>query len=750
MTPGGPRRPARSTAVPGAALLAEATRALGGTLDLARLMSRLTELTQANLAADAVGVWLLERRGSELALRGAVGFKRPEVVARLAQAPGRDVLGRIVDRPGPVAVRGLPAAARPEARRWIEAEEFQAFLGVPLVGDATPLGMLGLFRRGRRAFTAADLALAESLCVPAAPAILNARLYAEQLRRAERTEILLETAEALGATLDLPAALDDLSRRAARALDAERCTIALWPDGLVPADAPLGEAEASRSKRPVEVDDTLLVVPIVRKGEAIGVLRLTARVRRRWERSAVDLASAIAGQIALVAENARLYREAHAQASELARLYEDAQRAVNDLEVMQRRLVQGETLRALGELASGAAHHLNNLLTIVVGRIQLLRRSVTEERLLRPLEIVERAAKDGAEVVRRLQQFAGMRRTPEPRTVDLNQIVREVIETSRSGWQDSTRADGTDIVVESHLGPLPEITGDPVSLREMLGNLVLNAIDALPGGGRLAVETSATDSTITLTVADTGLGMSEDVRLRAHEPFFTTKGVKSTGLGLSVAFGITRRHGGELVIQSEPGQGTTVRITLPVPAGSAPAASTTAPLPNRALRILLVDDEEEVRKALNKMLTLQGHTVLPAGGGPEALRQLEEDAAIDLVVTDLVMPAMTGWELAAEVKARRPRLAVGVVTGLGDLPEATPGMQVAVDFVLSKPVTLQALADAVSRLSRRENSPDGGPRTGPPSPPDGSGHPGGAVAALDTPRNSYPPEDPPARGGPPR
>jgi CheY-like chemotaxis protein len=148
-----------------------------------------------------------------------------------------------------------------------------------------------------------------------------------------------------------------------------------------------------------------------------------------------------------------------------------------------------------------------------------------------------------------------------------------------------------------------------------------------------------------------------------------------------------------------------VRVTLPIPPGSTPGASTTGPLPDRPLRILLVDDEEEVRKALAEMLTTHGHTVLPAGGGPDALRQLEGGAAIDLVVTDLVMPAMTGWELAAEVKGRRPGLAVGVVTGLGDLPEAMPGGQVAVDFVLSKPVTLEALADAVSRLSRRAGAP---------------------------------------------
>jgi GAF domain-containing protein/anti-sigma regulatory factor (Ser/Thr protein kinase) len=1028
MTSARQSRSSRASATPATTLLAQAIRALGGTLDLGRLAGQLTELARAHLAADAAGVWLLERVDTELVLRGDLGFKRPDLVARLARPPGRDVLGWITDRPGPLVLPRLPGDAQPDARRWLELEEVRSFLGVPLLGEAAPLGALALFRRGGRPFTRADIARAETLCLPAAPAILNARLYAEQLGRAERTEILLATAETLGAMLDLPAALTDLSQRAAGALDAERCAISLWPEGTVPVDAPPGEAEAAVRRRPVEVDDTSLVVPIVRRGEAIGVLRLMARGRRRWERSAVDLASAIAGQIALIAENARLYREAQAQASELAvlrevgttltstldlptvldavveaamqlsggqqcavleldpgdqrlhvraqrgfrgdppgvslalgqgaagmaaqmraplfvgdldhtplpeddaaivgsglplreivqrdalraalavpliskdtvlgaisvfwreprlqaerelrlltgvaqqaavaiaqarmhgaslrraeelaallraartvmggldtktilariveeaaaiagtphvkillqergsatlrvaaqvgspvppdfavplgvsysgrvavtgeplfiadvlndpdtllaerdrtsgivtylglpvkirdtvlgvlsfntteprrysadelaylgsfadqaaialdnaRLYEDTQRALSDLRTMQRKLVQGETLRALGELAGGAAHHLNNLLTIVVGRIQLLRRIVDEERLTRPLEIIERAAKDGAEVVRRLQQFAGMRRTAEPRTVDLGQIVKDVLEMTRGRWQDAARAHGAEIAVESRVAPLPPIPGDPAALREMLTNIVLNSVDALPRGGRLTVEAAAVEDAVVLAVTDTGVGMSEDVRLRAHEPFFTTKGVRATGLGLSVAFGIARRHGGELVIQSEEGRGTAVRITLPVPAGSAPAATPAAALPRRPLRILLVDDEEEVRDALAEMLATRGHSVVPASGGAEALRRVDEDATLDLVLTDLVMPAMTGWELAGAVKARRPRLPVGVVTGWGDVPETTPGARLPVDFVLSKPVTLEALDDAVGRL----------------------------------------------------
>jgi len=297
MNPGRRRRGPSPSSAAALGLLAEATRVLGGTLDLGRLMGRLTELAQVGVGADAAGVWLLEPSGAELLLRGDVGFRHAEIVARIAHAPGRDVLAWIASRPGPLVLRHLPDGTVPDARRWLEVEEARSFVGVPLIGETAPLGMLGLFRRGRRPFTDKDLARTVALCVPAPPAILNARLYADQLARAERTAVLLAIAETLGATLDLPAALDDIAQRAARALDAERCTIALWPTGLAPAEAPLGDAEAVVRRRPVEVDDHLLVVPIVRKSEAVGVLRLTARGRRRWERSAVELASAIASSM---------------------------------------------------------------------------------------------------------------------------------------------------------------------------------------------------------------------------------------------------------------------------------------------------------------------------------------------------------------------------------------------------------------------------------------------------------------------
>jgi CheY-like chemotaxis protein len=195
--------------------------------------------------------------------------------------------------------------------------------------------------------------------------------------------------------------------------------------------------------------------------------------------------------------------------------------------------------------------------------------------------------------------------------------------------------------------------------------------------------------------------MSEAVRLKAHEPFFTTKGVKATGLGLSVAYGIVRSHGGELTLESAEGRGTTV--TLRLPRATATPSVEPAPPPARigALRVLLVDDEQDVREALAEMLASHGHTVLTASGADEALVQLELDPHLDLVLTDLVMPGPNGWDVAARVKARRPAMPVGLITGWGDAADVDATQRALVDFVVEKPVSVEALQEAVARARGR-------------------------------------------------
>ncbi|HYE92827.1 MAG TPA: HAMP domain-containing sensor histidine kinase, partial [Terriglobales bacterium] len=235
----------------------------------------------------------------------------------------------------------------------------------------------------------------------------------------------------------------------------------------------------------------------------------------------------------------------------------ETRQALADLEQAQEALVHGERLRALGGLASGAAHHLNNILAVIVGRVDLLLDDVSDAARRRPLEAVAKAARDAAEIVRRVSEFARVRPRHGRRAVDLGAIVQDTLEATRQLW------DLPGIELVTSIDPVPSLAGDAVALRDAVVHLVTNAVEAVPDGGRIAVTTRVAEARVELLVEDSGAGMTEDVRQRAFEPFFTTKGVQRRGLGLSAAYGIVTDHGGVIAIASEPGRGTRVTVQLP-------------------------------------------------------------------------------------------------------------------------------------------------------------------------------------------
>jgi CheY-like chemotaxis protein len=296
----------------------------------------------------------------------------------------------------------------------------------------------------------------------------------------------------------------------------------------------------------------------------------------------------------------------------------------------------------------------------------------------------------------RVQRFSRVQPVSRTIPVDLNQLAQEVLELTRPRWHNEALLRQIRIDTALELGSVPPVGGELAPLREVLMNLVLNAIDAMPDGGRLGVKTWADELGVHCDVSDSGAGMSDEVRQRALDPFFTTKGPKSTGLGLSVTYGIIQRHNGKLEIDSTPGKGTTVHITLPPasPVAAAPKSSATAPVAPAQLRVLLVDDEPEVRSALADMLGGSGHTAFQAAGGKEALAWLEAGQPIDLVLTDLGMPGMTGGDLARAVRGRWPHLRIGLMTGWDETETLVSETKSVVDFIIAKPFKLQVLIDA--------------------------------------------------------
>ena len=328
---------------------------------------------------------------------------------------------------------------------------------------------------------------------------------------------------------------------------------------------------------------------------------------------------------------------------------------------------QSERLTALGQMAGGIAHDFNNLLQAILGYAQLMARSPGNTDVIRRgLDVIEKAANSGAETVRRIQKFARLRPEEPFVSMDLNQVVRDSLAITRPRWEEKKVKGGVPLQLELELGPVPMVMGRPAELNEVITNLVLNAIDAMPRGGTLQIRTRLGDHRhAVITVADTGMGMSEDVRKRVFDPFFTTKGEEGTGLGLSVSHSIVERHGGDLRVESQPGQGTTFTITLPIgmsQTGEPPAGGETRG--ERKGRILLVDNDPQVLSILGEMLKDAGHHVLPVPSGTEAVRVFVP-GGFDLVITNVGMPEMSGWDLAERLRMGDANVPVIFITGWG-------------------------------------------------------------------------------------
>ena len=539
-------------------------------------------------------------------------------------------------------------------------------------------------------------------------ALDHARLDREARRRLRETEGLLAVTQALGASLDR----DELARRTTRelgalleaetvvflALDCASDALRLhlgWgmPGGLDDGDIMLTPAELEAFHRKRTVPHALhsssqVCVPVGTAERCFGALV----VRWRPESPAPTeegerLVSGVAKQMALALESARLY--------------EETQGALAEVERAQERLVQSHTLRALGEMAAGTAHHLNNLLAVALGHLQLMRRRLEPSvGVLPAVDLIEQALSDAASVVRRMQRFT--RSGPaedESEPVDLAQIAHEARELTETPCVDALQALGIPILVRVESEPVPLVRASAAALRETVTNLILNALDAMPRGGLITLRTFQDAGGVCLSVADTGVGMSPEVKRRALEPFFTTKGPKGTGLGLSVAYGVMRRHGGELRVESTEGSGTTVTLRLPPLEGRArkdsavPHGQPEAKV--NAIRVLIVDDDDRVRVMLGDLLQADGHCVLQARSGAESLSVLERGVRFDLVLTDHGMPGMTGLELTRTIKTRWPQLRVGLVTGWGESLDV-PANGLRPDFTLAKPVDLSALRAAVA------------------------------------------------------
>jgi PAS domain S-box-containing protein len=462
---------------------------------------------------------------------------------------------------------------------------------------------------------------------------------------------------------------------------------------------------------------SLVAAPLVIESKVMGVL-----LAARYE--AHSFASADCEFLRQLGEHVGL-------AAHQAQLYGALQAAYEDLRQSQQGALQLDRLRALGQMASGIAHDINNAISPVVLYTEAL---LVDEpgltaRAREYLETIQRAVDDVAQTVARLGEFY-RNREPQPTLapVDLNLLVQQVLTLTRARWSDMAQQRGVVIQTSVDLTPgLPAVMGSESEIREALTNLVFNAVDAMPDGGVLTLRTrpdqratgsrqTPADGDICLEVTDTGIGMDEETRRRCLEPFFTTKGERGTGLGLAMVYGVAQRHNADVDIESQPGAGTTMRLRFDAPSTdhSGNLRPDHSPRLPPASRILVVDDDPLLLRSLYDALTADGHQVTTASGGQagiEAFRAAlgRPEEAFEAVITDLGMPHVDGRRVASAVKAAALTTPVLLLTGWGQRLVAEGDVPASVDRVLSKPPKMRELRAALAEclfLSRSDLGAD--------------------------------------------
>jgi signal transduction histidine kinase len=629
----------------------------------------------------------------------------------------------------------------PSVRERFAGSGARAQLAVPLIMRDRIIGALAIGRPAGATFDEADVALAQAFGDQAAVALQNAGLFEEQLSlldnartRRARLQALLDVGREVSRIQPPQALLERIATTCGRLLRTDSVGIRLVDgDDLVVAYAS-GGARDVMSKARLKIGESLsglvaatgqtlvlsdpaadprlipdhraamarlgyraLVAAPIKAGERIaGVLSVQTRRRLGFSEEDIEVVTAFAGQVGVALHNNRLY--------------EELQHAYRELTQTQDQLLQSQKMEAIGRLAGGIAHDFNNLLTVIAGQTYMLRNQTGPGPVREGVERIEGTAERAAELIRQLLAFS-RKQVLQPGVLRLNAIVEAMAPML-------TRVIGEDVELSTRLEPrLLHVKADPTQIEQVIMNLAVNARDAMPRGGRLTLETAnvavdaaqaihhpdvPTGAYVMLAVSDTGTGMDAETRRRLFEPFYTTKEPgKGTGLGLSTVYGIVKQSSGHIWVYSEPGHGATFKIYLPVVSESAeaPVVAPVDDVPRGTETILLVEDERDVRSLVRLVLQERGYRVVEATGPRQAL-QLALDAAtpIDLLLTDVIMPQMTGRILADLVTAKRPTLPVLFMSGYADNAVVEHGVLQAGRAYLQKPFTPAQLARVVRRV----------------------------------------------------
>jgi signal transduction histidine kinase/ActR/RegA family two-component response regulator len=714
----------------------EVTEAIGSALEQKELFEVIAHGAARACRVDRGSIFLRDKSGqlmvpvsSQLADQRAAGAAGDgaESLRALGLEEMPTFLLEAVRRQEPVVISD-PGSDPRVPQGWVGLFQAKSALVVPLIHQGRTAGVLILDHlKTLHVFTDEEIRLATTLAAQAAVALEKARLYDEIQQRLQQTETLLAVSQAIGSAPDLTEAIRRTTREMVRILGAD--TGVAWcvtrgGDRFIP----LAGYHLPRDLReplsglPLAPDEPL--IDLVKRLRT-AMQSSNSKTDPRFNQPALNLlphtspaAPPVQVRAELLALSAIAWeREAHAFSMDDLRLADGiAKQAAVAIELhrTQRTIIEQERLNAVGKMASGLAHDFNNALVPISGYAEMLLEhpDILQDlpKAAKYLKLIMTGVEDAASVVSRLREFYRKREEGETyRPLSLNQMVEQAVALTRPRWRDEALGSGRTILVEADMRPVPKVLGSESELRELLTNLIFNAVDAMPEGGTIRLRTglreapvadgaAAGEPQVFLEVSDTGTGMTDEVRRRCLEPFFSTKGERGTGLGLPMVFGIVKRHRGTLDIDSTVGKGTTFIVLLPPDTTQTREVQQRTQAPSGPLSVLVVDDEPIARDVLTEYLTGDGHTVQTAVNGRDGIEKFKA-GQFAVVITDRAMPEVGGDQLAAMVKEASPATPVVLLTGFGDLMNAAGEKPDGVDLVVKKPIRLGTLREVLVKMT---------------------------------------------------
>ena len=655
-------------------VLVEAGQLLWDEEDINKTMKGIVNLVSETLKAKFCMILLYDKTNNSLSLASGVGWKEGIVGhTKLDVEPGTHAEFNM-SQLKPVVIEDLRNEKRFSIFPLLVEHGVVSGVSVPMIAGEHVLGVLGVYTEELIKFTKDDSNFLQSVGYIVATAVESRRAEKEIENEKEYIGNLIETAK------DAIVGID------------EKGIISIWNQS---AEKVFGYSESEIIGQPV----TAIIPEEYRERHAVGLHKFI----KTGEFKNLDRTLGVFG---ITKEGVKVPIEMSLTAQKIENeryLFTAIIRDLTERKKMEEVLLQSEKLKSIGTITAGVSHEFNNILAIISGSVQLMEMKYSDNKqLAERLQTVEKAAKDGEKIIRRMLKFAKTEKVAEEfETVDIRELIEQSVEFSMPRWKNMAQPNGIDYQIDTDgVKEVAAVLCNSTEIREVLINIINNALDAMPDGGRISFSTWNTSDKVYVAVSDTGEGMSEAIMKNVFDPFFTTKLAVGTGLGMSMAYGILTKHSGKINVESEVGKGSTFTLELPATSNTVTPIIPVSYEPDtnsRDLSILVVDDEVNICELLNEYLSNGGHRVKTVDNGAAAI-DITERERFDLVLCDMAMPKVSGYDVVKALNKLDRTPKIGIMTGWEGKPISKNDKDKNIDFILKKPFEFNVLAKYINEL----------------------------------------------------